>query len=65
LRLFAWPDQIEERNRFEITIPKLSSLILTHDLDGEVKGLKSWARIDRPPVGVVFWAFRIMVGWAC
>ena len=32
LRLFAWPDQIEERNRFEITIPKLSSLILTHDL---------------------------------
>jgi cytochrome d ubiquinol oxidase subunit I len=62
LRLFAWPDQIEERNRFEITIPKLSSLILTHDLDGEVKGLKSWARIDRPPVGVVFWAFRIMVG---
>jgi len=62
LRLFAWPDQIEERNRFEITIPKLSSLILTHELDGEVKGLKSWARIDRPPVGVVFWAFRLMVG---
>ncbi len=62
LRLFAWPDQIEERNRFEITIPKLSSLILTHELDGEVKGLKSWARIDRPPVGVVFWTFRLMVG---
>jgi cytochrome d ubiquinol oxidase subunit I len=55
------PDQ-EAHHRFEITIPKLSSLILTHDLDGEVKGLKSWARIDRPPVGVVFWSFRIMVG---
>ncbi len=60
LRLFAWPDQIEERNRFEIAVPKLSSLILTHDLDGEVKGLKSWPREDRPPVAVVFWTFRIM-----
>ncbi len=60
LRLFAWPDQIGERNRFEITIPKLSSLILTHDLNGEVKGLTSWPRKDRPPVALVFWSFRIM-----
>lgn len=62
LRLFAWPDEIEEKNRFEIKIPKLSSLILTHSLDGEVKGMTSWARADRPPVGMVFWSFRIMVG---
>ena len=62
LRLFAWPDQIEERNRFEIAIPKLSSFILTHDFNGEVKGLKSWPRGDRPPVAMVFWTFRIMVG---
>ena len=62
LRLFAWPDPIEERNDFEIVIPKLSSLILTHDLNGEVKGLKSWPRADRPPVGMVFWMFRVMVG---
>ncbi|MFH0997386.1 MAG: cytochrome ubiquinol oxidase subunit I [Pseudomonadota bacterium] len=62
LRLFAWPDQSKERNTFEISIPKLSSLILTHDVNGEVKGLKSWARADRPPVFTVFWTFRIMVG---
>ena len=62
LRLFAWPDQHAERNLFEITIPKLSSLILTHDPDGEVKGLTTWARADRPPVAMVFWTFRIMVG---
>lgn len=62
LRLFAWPDQTKERNTFEISIPKLSSLILTHDVDGEVKGLKNWARADRPPVFIVFWTFRIMVG---
>jgi cytochrome d ubiquinol oxidase subunit I len=62
MRLFAWPDQQVERNRFEITIPKLSSLILTHSLDGEVKGLKNWPREDRPPVAPVFFAFRLMVG---
>jgi cytochrome bd ubiquinol oxidase subunit I len=62
MRLFAWPDPREERNRFEITIPKLSSLILTHSLDGEVRGLKDWPREDRPPVAIVFFAFRLMVG---
>lgn len=60
--LFALPDQEAEENRFEIAIPKLSSLILKHDLDGELKGLKEWAPADRPPVFIVFWAFRIMVG---
>ncbi len=62
LRLFALPDQNQERNRLEISIPKLSSFILTHDFDGEVKGLKTWARAERPPVAMVFWTFRIMVG---
>jgi cytochrome d ubiquinol oxidase subunit I len=62
LRLFAWPNQIDERNAFEVSVPKLSSLILTHDVNGEVKGLKTWNKADRPPVFVVFWTFRIMVG---
>ncbi len=60
--LFAIPDETAERNHFEISIPKLASLYLTHDWDGEVKGLKEWPRQDRPPVGVVYFAFRIMVG---
>lgn len=62
LVLFGLPDQEAEVNHFEIAIPKLSSLILTHDLDGELKGLKEWAPADRPPVFIVFWAFRTMVG---
>jgi cytochrome d ubiquinol oxidase subunit I len=62
LVLFAWPDQEEETNKYVIEIPKLSSLILTHDLDGEVKGLKEWPRDERPPVAWVFWTFRFMVG---
>lgn len=60
--LFAIPDEEAETNHFEIAIPKLGSLYLTHDIDGEVKGLKEWPKEDRPPVAVVYFAFRIMVG---
>jgi cytochrome d ubiquinol oxidase subunit I len=62
LKLFGWPDQEAETTRYSFNIPKLSSLILTHDLDGEVKGLKDWPREERPPVAWVFWTFRLMVG---
>jgi cytochrome d ubiquinol oxidase subunit I len=62
LRLFAWPDQAQGRNHYVLEIPKLSSLILTHSFDGEVKGLKAWPRQDWPPVAPVFFAFRMMVG---
>ncbi len=61
LVVFAWPDSEAETNRYELAIPKLGSVILTHSLDGEVRGLKSFAREDRPPVPVVFFAFRVMV----
>ncbi len=59
LRLFAWPDEASRSNRFELTIPKAASLILTHSLDGEVKGLNSFP--DHPPVAPVFWSFRVML----
>ena len=62
LKLFGWPDQEEERTEYALEIPKLSSLILTHDLDGEVRGLKEWPKDERPPVAWVFWSFRVMVG---
>ncbi len=58
--LFAIPDQATQSNKYEIAIPKLASFYLTHDWDGEVKGIKDFA--EHPPVGPVFWAFRIMVG---
>jgi cytochrome bd ubiquinol oxidase subunit I len=61
LLLFAIPDAANETNHFEIGIPKLASLILTHSLDGEVTGLLSVPPEERPPVGLVFWSFRIMV----
>jgi cytochrome d ubiquinol oxidase subunit I len=62
LILFAWPDMEAEENHFEIGIPYLSSLILTHELEGKVPGLKDFAPQDRPYVPIVFWTFRIMVG---
>lgn len=62
LRLFALPDQEAETNHYEIVIPDLASYILTHHWDGEIKGLKEWAPEDRPPVAIVFWSFRVMVG---
>ena len=59
--LFAWPDEKARENRYEIAIPKLASLYLTHSLDGEIKGLDQFEG-KHPPVAPVFWAFRLMVG---
>jgi cytochrome d ubiquinol oxidase subunit I len=61
LLLFALPDEEQKTNHFEVAIPKLASLILTHDLDGEIKGLNEFEG-NHPPVAPVFFAFRIMVG---
>ena len=74
LLLFALPDEEARENRFEIGIPKLASLILTHDLDGEIKGLNEFGvvsseldaeykteKINHPPMPPMFFGFRIML----
>ncbi len=61
LLLFAWPDAETRSNKFEIAIPRMASLILTHDENGEVKGINEFGDMH-PPVAPVFWAFRVMVG---
>jgi cytochrome d ubiquinol oxidase subunit I len=60
LVLLAVPNEETRSNELSIEIPKLASLILVHDADGEVRGLNSFE--DHPPVAPVFWAFRVMVG---
>ncbi|MPT22295.1 MAG: cytochrome ubiquinol oxidase subunit I, partial [Starkeya sp.] len=62
LVLFAWPNEAEERNDYQIAIPHLGSLILTHSWDDTFKGLKEYPRDERQPVAVPFFAFRVMVG---
>ncbi len=59
--LFALPDQASQTNKFELSIPKLASFYLTHDWNGEIKGIKEFGD-KHPPVAPVFWAFRVMVG---
>lgn len=61
LVLFALPNEKAKKNDYEIFIPKAGSLILTHSLNGEVKGLDEFEGLH-PPVSPVFFAFRIMVG---
>jgi len=62
LILFGWPDQQAEVTRWAVELPYLGSLILTHEMNGTVRGLKEWRREDRPPAAIIFWSFRIMVG---
>ena len=62
LTLFAIPDQEAETNHFDISVPVLGSLILAHDPDGEIRGLKDFPKDQRPPVAIPFFAFRVMVG---
>jgi cytochrome d ubiquinol oxidase subunit I len=66
LLLFALPDQEARENHYEIGIPGLASFILTHEWDGEVKGLNEFVADDgtalHPRVAPVFWSFRVMVG---
>jgi cytochrome bd ubiquinol oxidase subunit I len=61
LILFGIPNDREQRMEHAIEIPRLSSLILKHDLDAPLAGLDTVAPENRPPVRVVFWTFRVMV----
>ncbi|MCF8476623.1 MAG: cytochrome ubiquinol oxidase subunit I [Pseudolabrys sp.] len=60
--IFAWPDEQAGLNRYSLSIPKAASLILTHRMNGLFPGLLSVPEKDRPPVKLVFFAFRIMLG---
>lgn len=59
--IFAIPDEANKTNHFEIGLPGMASFVLTHDFNGEVKGLNEFEG-NHPPVAPVFYAFRIMVG---
>ncbi|HKJ16915.1 MAG TPA: cytochrome ubiquinol oxidase subunit I [Xanthomonadales bacterium] len=61
LVLFGMPDEETQQNRYAVEIPGLASLILKHDIDGEVLGLNEFPDAH-PPVAAVFWSFRVMVG---
>ena len=62
LILFGWPDMAAETTRYAVAIPALGSLLLTHDWNGRIRGLKDFPPEDRPNATIVFWTFRVMVG---
>jgi cytochrome bd ubiquinol oxidase subunit I len=62
LILFGIPNPAEKRIDYAVEIPKASSLILKHDLDAPLAGLDTVPDDREPPVLVVFWSFRVMVG---
>jgi cytochrome d ubiquinol oxidase subunit I len=66
LVLFAIPDETVRENHYQVSIPNLASIILTHKAEGVVPGLNDFVAEDgtvlHPPVAPVFWSFRIMVG---
>jgi cytochrome d ubiquinol oxidase subunit I len=61
LVLFGIPDEQNRRMTYSVEIPKLSSLILAHDINAPLAGLDTIPRRDWPPVAIVFWSFRVMV----
>jgi cytochrome d ubiquinol oxidase subunit I len=62
LILFGIVNEAEKRVDYKLEIPKLSSLILKHDLNAPMDGLDTIADADEPPVAIVFYSFRVMVG---
>jgi cytochrome d ubiquinol oxidase subunit I len=62
LVLWGFPNEETESNDFAFSVPKIGSLVVTGSFDGAIRGLKEWPAEERPPVGWVFWSFRIMVG---
>jgi len=62
LVLFGFPDSEAGKVNAELAVPKMGSLILKHDPNAPLPGLTDYPRDQWPPVPIVFWAFRIMVG---
>jgi cytochrome bd ubiquinol oxidase subunit I len=62
LVLFGLPSNSESRVRFKVEIPHLGSLMLKHDPRASMPGLKDFPKEKWPPVPIVFWSFRVMVG---
>ncbi|MBX2836288.1 MAG: cytochrome ubiquinol oxidase subunit I [Gammaproteobacteria bacterium] len=62
LVLFGIPNSTDKRIDYAVQIPKLSSLILKHDLNAPMDGLDTVPDNEEPPIAIVFWSFRIMVG---
>jgi cytochrome d ubiquinol oxidase subunit I len=60
--LIGWPDESGETNHFELAVPGLGSAVNNAGPEEVLPGLDQFEEADRPPVWIVFWSFRVMVG---
>jgi cytochrome d ubiquinol oxidase subunit I len=60
--LVGLPDRKAAKTHGEIAIPGVGNLIQGVSKDTVIQGLEDWPREDWPVVGLVYWAFRVMVG---
>ena len=59
---FIIPDADQEQNLLQFgRIPSGLSLLVFHDPNATIYGLKDFPKKDRPPVGLIFFSFRFMV----
>jgi cytochrome d ubiquinol oxidase subunit I len=62
LILLGIPDSAAREVRYAVEVPQLGSLLLEHDPGAPMAGLDTVPDDEEPPVAIVFWSFRIMVG---
>ena len=61
--LLAWPDKQAQRNDWSLEVPGMLSVLGTHSLHGQVKGLSDFTPEDQPPmIPLLYYAFRVMAG---
>ncbi|AMV48080.1 cytochrome ubiquinol oxidase subunit I [Paraburkholderia caribensis] len=61
--LLAWPDKQAQRNDWSLEVPGMLSVLGTHSLHGQVKGLTDFKPEDQPPmIPLLYYAFRVMAG---
>ena len=68
----AWIDQKNQENTLDLTIPSVLSFLLYNDFTSEVKGLidlqeeaeaQYGAGNYTPPVALLYWSLRVMIGF--
>jgi len=61
--LVAWPDAAKQGNDWSLEVPGMLSILGTHSLHGQVKGLRDIPVADQPPmIPMLYYAFRVMAG---
>jgi cytochrome bd ubiquinol oxidase subunit I len=62
LAIIGMPDTVHQTLIDPIVLPSLLSFLAYGNFDADVKGLNAYARAERPPVELTYYAYHVMVG---